>query len=85
LKFELRESQSRQHALLYRTLFQPFLRASASAESAEWFHKLNPSELPFELFSGRSALALQSNPWSTVPPNVGDIPMWALEVIKQRY
>ncbi|MGB5065348.1 MAG: DUF3141 domain-containing protein [Candidatus Competibacter sp.] len=41
---------------LYRTLFQPFVQAFASTQSAEWLHKLNPSELPFELFSDRNPL-----------------------------
>jgi uncharacterized protein DUF3141 len=42
---------------LYRTLLQPFVRAVASEQTAEWLHRLHPSELPFELFSDR-------NPWS---------------------
>jgi hypothetical protein len=33
-------------------------------------------------FDAGRALAKQPNPWSTVPPNVGDIPTWALEAIK---
>ena len=41
---------------LYRTLFQPFVQAMASKETAEMIHKLNPSELPFELFSDRNPL-----------------------------
>jgi hypothetical protein len=40
---------------LYRTLVQPFIRAFASDHSAEWLHKLHPSELPFELFSDGNA------------------------------
>ena len=36
---------------LYRRLVQPFIRALATDQSAEWLHKLNPTELPFELFS----------------------------------
>src|SRR5271157_5624837 len=36
---------------LYRRLLQPFVRAFASEQGAEWLHKLNSSELPFELFS----------------------------------
>jgi pimeloyl-ACP methyl ester carboxylesterase len=39
---------------LYRTLLQPFVRALASQQTAEWLRKLNPSELPFELFSDRN-------------------------------
>jgi pimeloyl-ACP methyl ester carboxylesterase len=41
---------------LYRTLLQPFVRASASEQMAQWLHTLHPSELPFELFSGRNPL-----------------------------
>jgi pimeloyl-ACP methyl ester carboxylesterase len=41
---------------LYRTLLQPFVRAFASEQSAEWLHELHPSELPFELFSDRNPL-----------------------------
>ena len=44
---------------LYRTLFQPFVQAFASTQTAEWLHKLNPSELPFELFSDRNPLMRQ--------------------------
>jgi pimeloyl-ACP methyl ester carboxylesterase len=39
---------------LYRTLLQPFVRALASEPTAEWLHRLHPSELPFELFSDRN-------------------------------
>ena len=39
---------------LYHTLLQPFVRALASEQTAEWLHKLHPSELPFELFSDRN-------------------------------
>ncbi len=44
---------------LYRTLLQPFVRAFASEQTAEWLHKLNASELPFELFSDRNPLMRQ--------------------------
>ncbi len=44
---------------LYRTLFQPFVQSCASAKTAEWLHKLNPSELPYELFSDRNPLMKQ--------------------------
>ena len=44
---------------LYRTLFQPFVQAFASTQTAEWLHQLNPSELPFELFSDRNPLMRQ--------------------------
>jgi len=41
---------------LYRTLFQPLVQALANEQTAGWLHKLNPTELPFELFSGRNPL-----------------------------
>ena len=41
---------------LYRTLLQPFVRASASEPTAEWLHTIHPSELPFEMFSDRNPL-----------------------------
>jgi len=44
---------------LYRTLFQPFLQAFGGTQTAELLHKLNPSELPFELFSDRNPLMIQ--------------------------
>ena len=44
---------------LYRTLFQPFVQAFASTQTAEWLHKLSPSELPYELFSDRNPLMRQ--------------------------
>ena len=44
---------------LYRTLFQPFVQAFASTQGAAWLHKLNPSELPYELFSDRNPLMRQ--------------------------
>jgi hypothetical protein len=44
---------------LYRTLFQPYVRASINDQTGEWMKKLNPSELPFELFSERNPLMRQ--------------------------
>lgn len=44
---------------LYRTLFQPFVQAFASQQTAEWLHQLNPSELPYEMFSDRNPLMQQ--------------------------
>jgi hypothetical protein len=44
---------------LYRTLLQPFVQAFANTQTAEWLHKLKPSELPFELFSDRNPLMQQ--------------------------
>ena len=44
----------------------------------------DPKQMRAAFDAGR-ALAKQPDPWSTVPPNVGDIPTWALEVIKARH
>ena len=44
---------------LYRTLFQPFVQALANNQTAEWLPKLNPAELPYELFSDRNPLMQQ--------------------------
>ena len=44
---------------LYRTLFQPFIKASVNEQSAEWMKKLNHAELPFEIFSDRNPLMQQ--------------------------
>jgi hypothetical protein len=44
---------------LYRTLLQPLVQAFANDESAQWLHKLNPAELPYELFSERNPLMRQ--------------------------
>src|SRR5271165_5917705 len=44
---------------LYRSFLQPFVRAFASDQTAEWLHKLNPSELPFELLSDGNPLMRQ--------------------------
>jgi hypothetical protein len=44
---------------LYRTLLQPFVRGFANEQTAEWLHRLNPSELPFELFSSRNPMMRQ--------------------------
>jgi pimeloyl-ACP methyl ester carboxylesterase len=44
---------------LYRTLFQPFVKAVANDQTAAWLHQLNPSELPYELFSDRNPLMRQ--------------------------
>jgi pimeloyl-ACP methyl ester carboxylesterase len=44
---------------LYRTLFQPFVKAVANDQTAAWLHKLNPHELPYELFSDRNPLMRQ--------------------------
>ena len=44
---------------LYRTLLQPFVRAFASEQVASRQHELQPSELPFEMFSDRNPLMRQ--------------------------
>ena len=44
---------------LYRSFLQPFVRAFASDQTAEWLRKLNPSELPFELYSDGNPLMRQ--------------------------
>ena len=44
---------------LYRTVLQPFVRAFASDKIFECLHKLNPSGLPFEVFSDRNPLMRQ--------------------------
>ena len=44
---------------LYRTLFQPIVRASVNDQTVEWMKKLSPSELPYELFSNRNPLMQQ--------------------------
>ena len=36
-------------------------------------------------FDAGLALAKQPEPWSSAPPNLGDIPPWALEAIEERY
>lgn len=41
---------------LYRTMLQPFVRASINEHSAEWLRKLNSAELPYQLFSPRNPL-----------------------------
>ncbi len=44
----------------------------------------DPKQMRAAFDAGR-ALAKQPDPWSTVPPNLGDIPTWAFEAIKERY
>ena len=41
----------------------------------------DPKQMRAAFDAGR-ALAKQPDPWSTVPPNAGDTPTWALEAIK---
>ena len=44
----------------------------------------DPIQMRAAFDSGRS-LAMQPDPWSSTPPNLGDLPSWALEAIKERY
>ena len=44
---------------LYRTLFQPFVRAAVNEQTAEWMKKLSHAELPFAIFSERNPLMQQ--------------------------
>jgi Protein of unknown function (DUF3141) len=44
---------------LYRTLLQPLVQAFANDESAEWLHKLQPAEAPYEFFSEKNPLMRQ--------------------------
>ena len=41
---------------LYRSLLQPLVQATTNEQTAELMKKLNPSELPFEIFSDRNPL-----------------------------
>jgi hypothetical protein len=36
-------------------------------------------------FDAGYALAQQPDPWASEPPNVGDIPAWAMDSIKANY
>ena len=44
----------------------------------------DPKQMRAAFDAGR-ALAKQPEPWLNAPPNVGDIPAWALEAIQERY
>ena len=44
----------------------------------------DPKQMRAAFDAGR-ALGKQPDPWSNVPPNLGDIPAWALEAIEERY
>ena len=44
---------------LYRTLLQPLVQALSTPKTGDWLHHLNPSELPYELFSDRNPLMHQ--------------------------
>jgi len=47
---------SESNLALYRTFAQPLVRAMTSAPAAEWFHRLHPLRLQYEMFSDK-------NPW----------------------
>jgi predicted acylesterase/phospholipase RssA len=44
----------------------------------------DPEQMRAAFDAGR-ALAKQPEPWSTVPPTLGDIPTWAFDAINERY
>jgi hypothetical protein len=44
----------------------------------------DPNEMRAAFDAGR-ALAQQPVPWSSTPPNVGDVPTWALDAIKASF
>jgi pimeloyl-ACP methyl ester carboxylesterase len=44
---------------LYRTLLQPFVQAAINEHGAQWLHKLNMAELPFQIFSQHNPLMQQ--------------------------
>ncbi len=44
---------------LYRTFWQPFIRASVNEQTADWMKKLSYTELPFQIFSERNPLMKQ--------------------------
>jgi len=44
----------------------------------------DPKEMRAAFDAGR-ALAKQPDPWSSTPPNVGDVPAWAMDAIKASY
>ena len=44
---------------LYRTLVQPFIKASVNEQTAAWMKQVSLAELPFEVFSDRNPLMQQ--------------------------
>jgi hypothetical protein len=44
---------------LYRSLFQPFVKAAVNEQTAAWMKKMSHAELPFEIFSERNPLMQQ--------------------------
>jgi len=41
---------------LYRTLFRPFVSSFVNDQAAEWWHTMQPAELPYELFSDKNPM-----------------------------
>ncbi len=69
---------------LYRTLLQPLVQAFANDKSAEWLHKLQPAEAPYELFSEKNPLMRQVAELAEQVreqrmQGVADNPLWALQ------
>ena len=44
----------------------------------------DPKQMRAAFDAGR-ALAKQPDPWSTVPPEIGDVPTWSLEAMQEVY
>ncbi len=44
---------------LYRTVLQPFVKATINEQGADWLRKMNGAELPLEMFSERNPLMKQ--------------------------
>jgi len=44
---------------LYRSMLQPLVQTFINDETADWLHKLQPAELPYELFSEKNPLMRQ--------------------------
>jgi hypothetical protein len=69
---------------LYRTLLQPLVKAFANDESAEWLHKLQPAEAPYEFFSENNPLMQQvaelaERVREQRMQGVADNPLWKLQ------
>jgi hypothetical protein len=44
---------------IYRTVLQPFVKATVNEQGADWLRKMNGAELPLEMFSERNPLMMQ--------------------------
>ena len=44
----------------------------------------DPKQMRAAFDAGRT-MAKQSDPWEDAPTNVGDIPSWAMDAIKERF